>query len=299
MRITLKQLAVFTAIYRTGSVTRAGEQLALSQSALSSALHELERLLNTRLFERNGKKLVVNEAADRLYPKALALLKQVDDIEMLFGQENVRLRIGASSTIGNYLLPPLISAFRQQYPHIEIVLDVYNTKEICQGLLTFDYDLGFIEGENHFDELIATAWFEDELTVFSARQSRFLADNIQVLPLSLLTEVPLILREKGSGTRETIDKLILSHLPRCNVQQLSHSEAIKQAVCHDFGIGCLSRYVLTDLHKLEKIRYLRLESLNVRRTLWQVHHCNKHLSEALKTFIAFCRHEIRQLPLPD
>ncbi|TDQ59099.1 DNA-binding transcriptional LysR family regulator [Mesocricetibacter intestinalis] len=288
MKITLKQLSVFTTVYRTGSATLAAEQLALSQSAVSSALQELERLLDTQLFERNGKKLIATEAAHKLYPQAISVLSQVADIENEFRENKTCLYIGASSTIGNYLLPPLISDFMRAYPNIEIILHVYNTKEICLGLKNFDYDLGFIEGMNKFDELIAHHWRQDELTLFSAAQSRFLPNCSDEIELSDLARIPLVLREKGSGTRETIEQLILSRLNDYRVLQLSHSEAIKQAVSYDFGIGCLSTSVLEDPVKLGKIRCFGIKGLKLQRSLWLIRHRNKHISPALQKFIDFC-----------
>ncbi|MGQ9444481.1 LysR family transcriptional regulator [[Pasteurella] aerogenes] len=289
MKITLKQLRIFCSIYRLGSTTLASEELALSQSAVSNALNTLEQSLNHPLFERDGKKLVRNAAAKKLYPQAHSILKQVYDIEDNFTKGVSKLIIGASTTIGNYLLPQQISAFTQQYPQIEIELHVHNTKEICEGVKHFDYDWGFIEDENQLEELVAEKWLEDELTLFAATQSRWLNQDIHDLTLAQLNQLPLVLREKGSGTRETVEHLILSHLSQPTVLQLSHSEAIRQAVIHDFGIGCLSKLVLNDAFRLEKIRYLSLQGKTLTRQLWQIHHRNKHISAELDLFIQYCQ----------
>lgn len=101
--------------------------------------------------------------------------------------------------------------------------------------------------------------------------------------------MPLVLREQGSGTRETIERLILFKLSSYNAMQLYHSEAIRQAVIHDFGIGCLSKYVLDDAYELGKIRYLSLTGHKLMRTLWLITHHNKHISEPLAQFLEFCR----------
>ncbi|MDU8925474.1 LysR family transcriptional regulator [Pasteurellaceae bacterium LIM206] len=289
MKITLKQLAVFNAVYCSGTTVQAAERLALSQSAISSALHELEKLLNVKLFERNGKKLVITPAARRLYPQAAAVLMQVEEMEEAFSSGKLQLNIGASTTIGNYLLPELISAFTRRYPNIEIILHVHNTREVCEGLRDFAYDLGFIEGDNLFDELIAEKWRQDELTLFAATHSQFVDDQTDTVSMSQLKKLPLVLREQGSGTRETIERLILRDVSHPHILQLSHSEAIRQAVIHDFGIGCLSKYVLEDALKLGKIRYLTLTGKPLYRTLWLVKHHNKYLSDGLQAFLQFCR----------
>ncbi|MDD7568999.1 MAG: LysR family transcriptional regulator [[Actinobacillus] rossii] len=289
MRLTLKQLSVFITVYRFGKTTQAGEELSLSQPAISSALSELEKLLEIQLFERNGKKLIATKAADKLYPQAMSLISQAKAIEKIFLIEKVQLHIGASTTVGNYLLPKLISDFMKANSHIEIILHVHNTKEICEGVRNFNYDAGFIEGDNLFDELIAEAWQQDELMLFCSANTRFLQTKQNKITLEHLQKLPLVLREQGSGTRETIERLILFKLSNYNAMQLYHSEAIRQAVIHDFGIGCLSKYVLDDAYELGKIRYLSLTGHKLMRTLWLITHHNKHISEPLAQFLEFCR----------
>ncbi|MGY4655759.1 DNA-binding transcriptional LysR family regulator [Ewingella americana] len=112
MHITLRQLEVFAEVLKSGSTTQASIVLSLSQSAVSAALADIEGQLGVQLFDRVGKRLVINEHGRLLYPKALALLEQAAEIERLFSKDNGSLRIGASSTIGNYMLPGMIANYR-------------------------------------------------------------------------------------------------------------------------------------------------------------------------------------------
>src|SRR6201991_3807938 len=123
MRLTLRQLLIFTAIADTGTTTAAGMRLALSQSATSGALNELENLLGARLFDRVGKRLLLNDNGRTLLPQARAALDVASGIESAFsvGTQTaavppINLRIAASTTIGNYLLPGLIASFRETFP---------------------------------------------------------------------------------------------------------------------------------------------------------------------------------------
>ncbi len=127
MHITLRQLEVFAEVLKSGSTTQASVMLALSQSAVSAALTDLEGQLGVQLFDRVGKRLVVNETR-RLYPRALALLEQAVEIEQLFREDNGAIRIYASSTIGNYILPAVIARYRHDYPQLPIELSVGNSR---------------------------------------------------------------------------------------------------------------------------------------------------------------------------
>ena len=244
MHITLRQLEVFAEVLKSGSTTQASVMLALSQSAVSAALTDLEGQLGVQLFDRVGKRLVVNEHGRLLYPRALALLEQAVEIEQLFREDNGAIRIYASSTIGNYILPAVIARYRHDYPQLPIELSVGNSQDVMQAVLDFRVDIGFIEGPCHSTEIISEPWLEDELVVFAAPTSPLARGPVT---LEQLAAAPWILRERGSGTREIVDYLLLSHLPKFEMaMELGNSEAIKHAVRHGLGISCLSRRVIED-----------------------------------------------------
>ncbi|MFZ1873859.1 MAG: LysR family transcriptional regulator, partial [Chania sp.] len=152
MHITLRQLEVFTEVLKSGSTTQASVVLALSQSAVSAALADLEGQLNVLLFDRVGKRLVINEHGRLLYPKALALLEQASEIEQLFLHDNGALRIAASSTIGNYMLPAMIAHYRKDFPTTPLELNVGNSQDVIGAVADFRVDLGLIEGPCHMPE---------------------------------------------------------------------------------------------------------------------------------------------------
>ena len=124
MHITLRQLEVFAEVLKSGSTTQASQMLALSQSAVSAALTDLEGQLGVQLFDRVGKRLVVNEHGRLLYPRALALLEQAIEIEQLFREDNGAIRVFASSTIGNYILPEVIARYRRDFPTLPLEMSV-------------------------------------------------------------------------------------------------------------------------------------------------------------------------------
>ncbi|ACS86108.1 MULTISPECIES: DNA-binding transcriptional regulator YeiE [Musicola] len=286
MHITLRQLEVFTEVLKSGSTTQASVAMSLSQSAVSAALSDLESQLGVQLFDRVGKRLVVNEHGRLLYPRALSLLEQSSEIEQLFRRDNGALRIYASSTIGNYLMPAVIARYRQDFPDIPLELSVGNTLDVVNAISEFKADMGLIEGPCHHPDLITQPWLDDELVVFCAPGNPLIGQ----VTLEALADAPWILREHGSGTREVLDHLLLATLPHFRlVMELGNSEAIKHAVRHGIGISCLSRRVIADQLDSGTLVELSIPLPPLMRKLYLVHHRQKHLSGVLHSFLEYCR----------
>ncbi|CDL81984.1 DNA-binding transcriptional regulator YeiE [Xenorhabdus szentirmaii] len=286
MRITLRQLEIFAEVLKSGSTTQASLQLALSQSAVSASLTDLEGQLGVQLFDRVGKRLVTNEHGRLLYPRALALLEQAGEVEQLFKLELGALRLAASSTIGSYILPEMLARYRQDYPDTPLELNIGNTEDVIKAVVEFRVDLGLIEGLCHEPELVTQPWMQDELIIFSSPDSPLLQCSLTVQDL---IQAPWILREKGSGTREVLDHLLFSHMPRFNIaMELGNSEAIKHAVQYGMGISCLSRRVVQEQLKNGTLREIVVPEMNLNRSLYLIHHRQKHMSSALQKLLNYC-----------
>lgn len=256
-RFTLKQLRVFVAIVRLGSITAAAKQLFMSQSAVSMALADLERALGKPLFERFHKTLRLNPIGEALFPKAITILEQAQALTILGDEAELRgtMKIAASSTIGNYLLPPYFNQFQHQHPQVKIVSRIANTETIIQSLLAYNTDVGFIEGYCHEAELITHTWLADELYV-CASPSHPLATQTSINDTDLMAAT-WILREQGSGTREIFEHALSGRIAELKVvMELSSSEAIKAVLRHSSSLGCLSRHVIQD--DLDKGSLIRL-----------------------------------------
>lgn len=241
MKYTLRQLEVFLAVSHYENVSKAADELAMSQSACSSALKDFESQFDIQLFDRVGKRLQTNEEGRRLRPKAEALVAQAKDLERDLIQHNQvgKLNIGATLTIGNYLCVKLIDEFIKTHPGAKVRLEVANTRRIAEEILNFDIDLGMIEGEFQHDELDVIPWMEDELVCFCSPKHR-LASVGHISKDDFLKE-KWILREAGSGTRQTFDRAVSGLLSQLDITlELQHTEAIKRAVEADIGISCLS-----------------------------------------------------------
>ena len=244
MRITLRQLQIFEAVVHTGSVTAAADMVAISQPAASQALRELEALLGQPLFRRHGKRLQITPQARHLLPQARAVLSQIEQIESMGSDDELSgsLHIAASVSVGNYLLPEQMSVFKQKHPNIRFNLDIGNTQHVIQQLLTGKAEVGFIEGYCQHAELMTKVWLKDELVVFGSTQE----NRAESLSWDDLQNADWVMREVGSGTRNILEQAMGKNITQLNVVlSLAHMEAVKQAVIHKMGLGCLSRMALS------------------------------------------------------
>ncbi|MGL6071186.1 LysR family transcriptional regulator [Craterilacuibacter sp.] len=284
MRITLREMEVFAAVASAGGVTRAAVTLALTQSAASQSLDKLEASLGSRLFDRVGRRLVLNEHGRILLPRARALLDAARDVEGLFQGEGGWLKLGASTTIANYLMPAKLAAFRRTYPAVQLEMKVANTRDIVAAVLAFEVDCAFVEGPCHHPELLVLPWREDELVLFVGAGHRLAG---RVLTLEELAGAPWILREAGSGTREEVERLLLPHLPGLNLEmELGDSEAIKRSVAAGLGVSCLSREVVAEWLADGRLVELKAPLPALQRTLWQVQQRERVATCSLQLFLS-------------
>jgi DNA-binding transcriptional LysR family regulator len=253
-RLTLRQLQIFRGVADRGSTAAAAAELALSQSAASAAVIELERVLEVRLFDRVGKRLQLNENGRAVLPQALALLDGASALERWARDRESQigvLRLGASTTIGNYLLPGILADFQKTLARpapgaLQVQVVIANTAAITAQVAAFELDLGLIEGPCHEPDLTVQPWLEDELLLVAAAHDP-IVQGAQPITLAMLRQATWLLRESGSGTRETIDQLLTPHLHQLRAGiEFGNSEAIKRAAASGLGISCLSRYVVED-----------------------------------------------------
>ncbi|MFA7436623.1 LysR family transcriptional regulator [Castellaniella sp.] len=286
--ISLRELEVFLGIVDEGTVTAAADRAGMTQSAASQALLSLEKGLSTPLFDRIGRKLLLNAQGHVFLPRARTLVDQAQELQRLFTDDaGIFLRLGASTTIGNHLLPALLARFRQAHPRASIQLMVGNTADVVEAVTQLRIDAGFVEGPSHHPELLMTPWQADRMCVFAA------ADHALARgPVSLpeLARAPWVLREPGSGTREEVERLLLPHLGRLEaVMELGQSEAIKQLVAAGMGISCLSRHVIAEWLEQGRLVELRSPLPQLERSLYRIQHKDKPGSRAMMLFDALLR----------
>ena len=293
MRITLRQLKIFIAIAQNGSATAAAEIIGLSQSAISSSVAELERALNVNLFDRIAKRLLLNDHGRAMLPQAMALVNGAENLELSYSDIAPSiLVIGASLTIGNYLLPSILAKYwRSQgivlgdfIPPLQIV--IANTSDIVNKVANFEVDIGVVEGPCNRADIAVTPWLEDELLLVVAPFHPILQDHAgKVIPSDRLVKTNWLLRERGSGTREALEMALFPHLTHLKSGlEFNDHDAIKQSAALGLGIACLSRLVVADM--LENGKLVELNTVFgklVRRFSLLVHH-QKQITPGMKNF---------------
>jgi DNA-binding transcriptional LysR family regulator len=288
MKYTLRQLEVFLATAHTENISRAAENLAMSQSAASSALKDLESQFDIQLFDRSGKKLQLNELGRLLQPRAEELLERARELEMAMGKhtQSGPLKVGATLTIGNYLAVNLLARYMED-EHARASLEVANTATITRKVREFELDVGLIEGEIQHPDLAVSRWREDELVVFCAANHPYA--KLKKLTDQQLVDATWILREQGSGTRQTFDRAMHGLLPELNVLlELQHTEAIKRAVEAELGIGCLSRITLNDAIAQKRLVPLAIPNRDFSRHFYLILHREKYRGAGLSRWLTLC-----------
>lgn len=290
MHLTLRQWQVFVTVAEAGTTAAAGEQLALSQSATSAALKELEAQLPTPLFDRIGRRLVLNAHGRALLDPARALLAAATDLEAAAGVGRdragdvlpIQLRIGASTTIGNYLLPVRVAALLHDNPRAQVDLRIGNSAEVVAAVQRLEVDFGLIEGPCHESGLQVLPWQRDELVIVAAAHAL-----PSTVTLEMLAQARWLLREPGSGTRETVEQALLPHLHHfARSMQLGSTEAIKQAAAAGLGLACVSRHAVADLAALGILQILDTPLPPLSRQLWLVRHPGKRVPPRLGELLA-------------
>ncbi|HEY0705383.1 MAG TPA: LysR substrate-binding domain-containing protein, partial [Polyangia bacterium] len=199
-----------------------------------------------------------------------------------------RLRVGATLTIGNYLAVALIARFMRQHPGAELTLTVANTEEVARQVANFEIDIGLVEGEIEHPDLDVTVWREDELAVFCGPQDPLARKRL--LTDEDLRRADWVVREVGSGTRQTFDRAMHGILPELRiVLALQHTEAIKSAVAEGLGLGCLSRMVLEAEFERGTLKPCRVPHRDFRRQFFFLLHKQKYRTVGIERWLEVCR----------
>ena len=292
LRLTLHQLRVFRAVNRHRSFTAAARELQLTQSAVSVQIRELGTVLGTPPFELIGKKVHLTEAGRLLESYASRMEGWLREMTQEFAEyrENGAglVRIGASTSVGTYFLPPLLAEFSVRYPRVRATLVIENSTRIEERVLTNEFDLGFIGAAGSSRDIVSEPFLEDEL-FFCCAPGHPLARARSLAPERLSKE-RIVIREPGSATRSTME----AHLSRRNItlphfMELGSMEAIKQVVLSGLGIGWFSALTVRNEISAGRLVRLRVRGLTAGRTFFIIRHRLKKETPLLAAFVAFAR----------
>lgn len=286
--MNIHQLAVFHAVAEQGSLTRAAALLFISQPAVSKQLRELERSLGMALFHRLSTGVRLTEAGELLlgYSRQLFALEHEAEsaLRELHNLERGRLRIGASTTIGTYILPPACARFGRQYPKVELALDIDNSRSIIDRLRAGRVDLALVEGPLAEDEFVRDEIGRDELVPIASPFHPLCC--LKEIPFEKLAEQPILLREEGSGTRAVLEQAFESRGLAPQVKMtLGNTEAIKRAVSAGVALAWVSKLAIEDEEKAGTLKILGGKSVAIERSLVRVRVPGRYESRAVREFL--------------
>ena len=287
IQATLHQLKVFEATARQGSFTRAAEELEITQPSVSSQIKQLANSIGLPLFEQIGKRLYLTEAGQNLLATCQDIFERLDRFEMkvadLKGTKQGQLRLSVITT-AKYFVPRLLGSFCQQYPGVDVSLQVTNHEQMEKRMMDNQDDL-YVLSQLPEDIDLCREQFLDNPLVVVARSDHPLA-NKDNIPIECLNNEPFIMRESGSGTRQAIKKLLAQYNVSVKVKlELGSNEAIKQGIAGGLGISVLSLHsIASHVSSIDELTILDVQHFPIKRHWYVAHIAGKQLSVIAQTF---------------
>ncbi|MGL4338330.1 MAG: LysR family transcriptional regulator [Turicibacter sp.] len=286
--MTIRHLRIFIMVAESGSMTMAAKLLFISQPSVSQAIREIEENYDVRLFERLSKKLYITESGQLLLEYARHIVKSFDEMEVELKNtgKSIRLRIGATITVGTCMLPPMIQGFEKKQEDVVINVVVNNTNIIQQMILNSQLDVGIVEGEVTHQDIIKVPIYRDNLVVVVGKEHPFYGEK--EISIQQLSGQDLICREEGSGLRELFEQILIKNQVKMNIKWCStNTEAIKNATVSGQGISLFSTLMIEEELKNQTLHIVPINGVNISRDICVIYHKNKFLSENLKQFMTY------------
>lgn len=290
--LKLENLKMFCLVVDEGSISQAARLSFLSQPAVTRQIHQLENYYNTLLFDREEGRLRVTEAGKLLYPFAKAIVNDFNHskevIQQSTGKYNANLIVGASLTIGEYLLPSLLGRFKKQQPEIKVTLTIKNSPRVLEDLSNDVIDLALVEGLVENTDFIVDKFAEDELILVCPSDHTW--KDRKEIQLEELGNERMIWRESISGTRLIVENMLREHGVLEKIEsymEIGSTQAIKSAVEAGLGISILPR--LTVARELEQgfLREVGISRIDITRNLWLVRKNKRFNKIGVSKFVDF------------
>ena len=286
MNITLRHLRIFEAVARCGSISRAATEVHLTQPAVSMQIKQLEELIGIPLLEQVGKRMFLTEAGEELREHARDIAARVAEVNVAMDQfrglERGLLRLAVVST-ANYFLPAVIAEFNRMHPGVRVSLQVANRDSVLSALADNSTDLAITGRPPEGLDAVAQHFMDNPLVVIAAPSHPLTA--MASIPLQLMMQESLVVREAGSGTRAAMERHLASQgaVYRAGCE-CSTNEALKQAVRAGLGLGVVSVQAIELELQTGCLAVLPVEGFPIVRKWYVLHRNHKRLTDAARTF---------------
>lgn len=286
----LHQLKIFLSVYKTRNFSKAGKAMFLTQPTISEHIKNLEEELKCKLFDRIGKRVIPTKEADILYEETLDLIDKFenlkDSLQKIKQLPSGNILIGTSSIPGTYIIPALIPEFKNSYPDIYIQIDISDSAEVINNLLSYNILIGLVGTKISNPMIKYKTFMWDELVIASPN---FIKKST-ITPEELL-KYPFIMRESGSGTRKETEKFLKETGIDTDklkiVCTLGSTDAVKQAIKNGLGISILSIHSIKDEIECNKLKAVRIKGHEMKRIFYIVTNTKRTLPYIYKLFYEF------------
>ncbi len=287
----IHHLKIFVSVYKNKSFTRASEEMHISQPTISEHIKNLENSLDCKLFDRMGRSIIPTTEGDVLYPRALQLLDELNDImdEITAAGTGIKgkLIIGASTIPGTYILPHVAVSFKNQYPDVAFEILMEDSARINNLILQHELLCGIVGAKTTTDKLDYSSLIEDELVLVTAPG----VQPSQSISLDKLQSMPFLQREIGSGTRQTFENFLeqknISPAKINTVATLGSTSAVKQAVKEGLGVSVISRMAVQEELENKILQEIAVNDLKMKRRFYLVRQKKRTLPAQ---YVAFIKH---------
>ena len=296
--MTIRHMRIFLAVTENeNNLTRAASQLYMAQPAVTVAIQELERYYGVNLFDRLGKRLYLTEAGKQFREYVIRILGLFDDMEegmKSWGSCGI-LRVGSSVTIGSQFMPGYVEAYAKTHPNIDTQVLIGPSDLIEKKILQNELDFALVESPVHENNLVAEQYMEDYLVIIAPGNDETEAE----MSVEEFASQRLLLREPGSGTRESIEKVMEQFSVRLQASwEATSTTALVNAVISGLGISIVPRRMVEAPLKSGQIREIRVKGLEFRRYFYIVYHRDKLLTGPIRDFMELCREYENSYPQP-
>ncbi|SHG87261.1 transcriptional regulator, LysR family [Thermosyntropha lipolytica DSM 11003] len=299
--MNINLLKTYIRVVETQNLSKTAEEFGLSQPAVTKQIQALEDMYGVLLLERSGRRLKPTEAGEVLYQHAREVLKAVEKTERAMEEiaesRKGKLYIGASTIPGQYILPPLLKRFKDEYPHISISMDIGDTEEIFSRIAERELDVGVVGGWINNRKVDGFKWMEDELLVI-VPESHSLAGKKEVEVREILHE-RWVFREKGSGTRKAVEELLSAYDVRkddLNIyMEAGSTEAVLAVVESGMGISIVSRWALNSIDSYRKVKVLKIKDPKIKRFFYVVYPKQKTRRKSVQDFLNYIKEQGKSL----
>jgi DNA-binding transcriptional LysR family regulator len=290
--MTLKELSFFYKLCENPQVTQVSQELKISQSAISLAIKSLENSLNEQLFDRIGKKLILNEKGKYFKEKTFSHYLALKDAENIFQENKLagNIKIAASKTISNYIMPNIYYDFLSRYKDVKLDILTINSSKIIDKILKSELDIGLIEVDTQNSSLIKEKLCDDELIIVTSDE------NYPKIAFIDAIKKRWILRETGSGTRE----IFINHIGEISkdldiFMQLQDFEEIKTILLNNSNtVTAISKVIVQKELKEKKLFQIKLKNMELKREFYLVYHKEKSKNLLFETFIEFLENRFKE-----